>query len=528
MIASFIFDDIAMKTKLIIVFIAILQSVLFFSGCNDGSSLRVTDWQILNEQSDSIELISQKNGWRPVAIPGTFKMPYAPIMAFQYVWLRGEFNIDSSPSDYYGISIGRIRYSDRVYINKHLVGSLPSKKVNWTPLPRHYKIPAGVLSKGKNEVYIQLGIYGKSFGGILSDVLIQHEDEFDWTKFVNNFLFKQLPVGIVLLFSILVIILLIVYLLDTNEKLPFYSSLLPLFSIAYIFLPISSYRLISYELFLAIQMALTPLFLILFIMLIQSVYTVYLSYQNRITIPVLLLFITIIILSRNESYNLTIGVILVILSLVIAIPYFIYMIRSLYLIKKDKFITFMISLVTIIAFSIMLFEGYTRYFEGLYTELISIYVPPVFIIIGAVVVTKETIRRKVELELVYEQLKSYRVKEVSITDSSEEKLKRIEEFIKKNFTSNLSREGLAIAVGIHPNYMSTLFKTYTGKNINEYINHLRIEEAKKRLDDKDLKIIDIAYAVGFESLVTFNRAFKKETGKTPSEYRNGLLESRSS
>lgn len=51
-----------------------------------------------------------------------------------------------------------------------------------------------------------------------------------------------------------------------------------------------------------------------------------------------------------------------------------------------------------------------------------------------------------------------------------------------NYMENISREGLAGAIDISTDYMSRLFKTYTGKKINEYINDLRIQEAMKKLD----------------------------------------------
>ena len=69
--------------------------------------------------------------------------------------------------------------------------------------------------------------------------------------------------------------------------------------------------------------------------------------------------------------------------------------------------------------------------------------------------------------------------------------------------------------------MSRLFCIHTGKKINEYINHLRIADAARQLKEPDnrKKIIDIALATGFESLSTFNRAFKINLGLTPMEYR---------
>ena len=56
---------------------------------------------------------------------------------------------------------------------------------------------------------------------------------------------------------------------------------------------------------------------------------------------------------------------------------------------------------------------------------------------------------------------------------------------------------------------------------HELINKYRIEEAKKILhndEQKNLNIIDIAYEVGYNNKVTFNKAFKKDTQLTPSQY----------
>ncbi len=60
----------------------------------------------------------------------------------------------------------------------------------------------------------------------------------------------------------------------------------------------------------------------------------------------------------------------------------------------------------------------------------------------------------------------------------------------------------------------------------EYINSLRVEEAKlllKQTSKKQLTVIEIAYMVGFNNKVSFNSTFKKITGQTPSEFRNGLV-----
>lgn len=63
------------------------------------------------------------------------------------------------------------------------------------------------------------------------------------------------------------------------------------------------------------------------------------------------------------------------------------------------------------------------------------------------------------------------------------------------------------------------------RNFNTYLNDYRIEEATEILRDKErssIPIFNLAMDVGFNSLAPFNRAFKDRTGKSPSDYRNGL------
>ena len=65
--------------------------------------------------------------------------------------------------------------------------------------------------------------------------------------------------------------------------------------------------------------------------------------------------------------------------------------------------------------------------------------------------------------------------------------------------------------------------TYTGKKISDYINELRIKRAIEKIEKGDMLILDIALEAGFESLSTFNRAFKKITGTTPSDYKKSQI-----
>ena len=60
------------------------------------------------------------------------------------------------------------------------------------------------------------------------------------------------------------------------------------------------------------------------------------------------------------------------------------------------------------------------------------------------------------------------------------------------------------------------------RNFNQFLNHFRIQEASRRLVDRDtrrLPVLTIAIDVGYASLAPFNKAFKNIHGITPTEYR---------
>lgn len=105
---------------------------------------------------------------------------------------------------------------------------------------------------------------------------------------------------------------------------------------------------------------------------------------------------------------------------------------------------------------------------------------------------------------------------------------RLERHMKENkpyLDSNLKMETLAQQVNLQKSYLTQVLNEGLGKNFYQYVNEYRIDEAKRRLVDGDggASILDIAYDCGFNSKATFNLAFKKFTGMTPSEYRGREL-----
>ena len=98
-------------------------------------------------------------------------------------------------------------------------------------------------------------------------------------------------------------------------------------------------------------------------------------------------------------------------------------------------------------------------------------------------------------------------------------LRSIVSFCSQNFSENLSLSLLEEKLHLNKYYISHLFSEKLGIRFNDYINSLRIFEACKMLVNSDLSVTEISEYVGFNTLRTFNRAFSKQTGYSPSEYR---------
>lgn len=91
--------------------------------------------------------------------------------------------------------------------------------------------------------------------------------------------------------------------------------------------------------------------------------------------------------------------------------------------------------------------------------------------------------------------------------------------------ANLQLADVAKIVNSNRSYVSKAVNEVTGLNFNGYLNKLRTEEAMKiLLEEKDIKLEEVAEKCGFTSASLFTRVFKKETGMTPSQARKELAE----
>jgi len=99
---------------------------------------------------------------------------------------------------------------------------------------------------------------------------------------------------------------------------------------------------------------------------------------------------------------------------------------------------------------------------------------------------------------------------------------RAKHFIHEHQDEDLSLGQVAKAVNTSTFYFCKLFKKATGVNFTEYVSRVRIEKAKGLLLNPNLRVSEIAYEVGFQSLTHFNRVFKKLMGQSPTQYRAQL------
>lgn len=101
-------------------------------------------------------------------------------------------------------------------------------------------------------------------------------------------------------------------------------------------------------------------------------------------------------------------------------------------------------------------------------------------------------------------------------------ISRAKQFIAEHFTEQLSLGQVAKAVNTSVFYFCKMFKKFTGINFTEYLSRVRIENARNLLLNPNLRVSEIAYEAGFQSLTHFNRVFKKIVGQSPTEFRSHL------
>ena len=110
--------------------------------------------------------------------------------------------------------------------------------------------------------------------------------------------------------------------------------------------------------------------------------------------------------------------------------------------------------------------------------------------------------------------------EKKYVQSKEKTIQLIKTIIHSRYREEISVALIAQEIYLTPNYISLLYKKYTGQTITEYLTQIRMEQAKTLLASTDLKILDVAEHVGYKNTNYFSTVFKKYTNVYPQKYRS--------
>jgi AraC-like DNA-binding protein/ligand-binding sensor protein len=103
---------------------------------------------------------------------------------------------------------------------------------------------------------------------------------------------------------------------------------------------------------------------------------------------------------------------------------------------------------------------------------------------------------------------------------------RARRFIAANKRGRITLAAVAKASGASMFHFCTLFRASTGIKFTEYVARTRIEDARELLCNRQLRMCEVAYESGFQSVAAFHRAFQRILGQSPTAYRASLNRTR--
>lgn len=109
------------------------------------------------------------------------------------------------------------------------------------------------------------------------------------------------------------------------------------------------------------------------------------------------------------------------------------------------------------------------------------------------------------------------------TSSGGQAIRTARAFIAGHSQDDLSLKAVADAVNLSAHYFCKRFKQATGMAFTQYVSRVRVESARQMLADPALRISEVAFKAGFQSVSQFNRAFLRFAGRSPRDYRRELV-----
>jgi len=102
------------------------------------------------------------------------------------------------------------------------------------------------------------------------------------------------------------------------------------------------------------------------------------------------------------------------------------------------------------------------------------------------------------------------------------RLRRVLERMEADLSATLDVQTLALESGYSRNHFLRMFRAAVGSTPHQYLLRLRVKRAEVLMEDKSMRLIDVALACGFSSHSHLSRIFRQVTGETPSRYRRNI------
>jgi two-component system response regulator YesN len=112
-----------------------------------------------------------------------------------------------------------------------------------------------------------------------------------------------------------------------------------------------------------------------------------------------------------------------------------------------------------------------------------------------------------------------RISDSNYGNTTRSNIEKVVDYINHNFEKELRLESLAQIFGYNSAYLGKVFTRHTGENFNNYLDRIRITEAKRLLESDKYKVYEVAEMVGFSNINYFHNKFKKMVGISPLAYK---------
>ncbi|MBP1546375.1 MAG: response regulator transcription factor [Oscillospiraceae bacterium] len=114
------------------------------------------------------------------------------------------------------------------------------------------------------------------------------------------------------------------------------------------------------------------------------------------------------------------------------------------------------------------------------------------------------------------------ISDTCFSKTTKSNMERVVQYIRANYNRELRLEMLAQIFGYNSAYLGKVFHQYTGENFNNYLDEIRITEAKRLLSQEDYKVYEVAEMVGYSNINYFHNKFKKYVGSSPLSYKKSF------